>query len=892
MKYDLFSQLILDNEDWLMERILSYAKDRDYTMYTSTLKEAWRLSIVGLSTSFVSALKKHGGIPELAPTEDYRIDEMTIFGSQEARQHRSRGIDPGMFIGLFKYYKQTYRDLTESSDLEIDYMKECLNCVERFFDRVEIAFLQEWVVLKKDGTVQELQEKNRQLTNDKNKYLTIFESMADPVILLDSDGYIDNINVAAASLLNIPAAPGRMYYGDTLTPDSNNHKAESRGNMIRGNHVREYFPLIDDEISKMEPGQKQECTFKLTIDSMDDEINYEVHLSKMLDVSYKFTGTVVTFIDITYHNRIEEMLKSSQKELEKRVKQRTNELILTNKELEEEVRERKVAEDALRIVVEGTSFAVGDDFFHNLVRNIANVFNVPIVLVAELIDTDKMRCKTLSIWNNDGYEDNVEFDINNMPCKQVYQTKDLTHYSETVKEIFPQYGFMEQIDVKGYLSYPLLNLEGEVIGHLGLMDSKPINRGKHFISLLKILSIRSGTELERKKVENERENLRTRLSHAEKLSFIGTFISSIAHELNNPLSIIFGFSQRLLKSSIPANSLELDLKIISEESKRAAEIVKNLLEISRKQKPSKTPLQVNDVVKKAVTMQSYQAGYNDVLTILDLSGDLPKVVGNANQLQQVFANVFINAYQAMQMVNHSKGKLLCSTEAKDGFVIVTIYNDGQPIPGEIIDKVFDPFFSSKESGEGMGLGLFVSHGIVEDHGGKMWIENVRSSGVKLTITLPIDNKTSKIDQNQSVESADMQGARVLFIDDEINLLDWVNRTLTDVHMSVDTAINGVDAIDLVNEKDFDIIISDIRMPKMDGLQFANWLKRYKPHYLKKLIITTGVIDDVIRDYCNANDCEFLVKPFVEEKILEIINKVSKKNQVAVSAGSHTPDTHQ
>lgn len=869
-------RLILDNEDWLMDRILHYAKLTQFTMYTSTLKEAWRMSIAGLSRSLIATLEG-GGAAELSPQDDYAGDPMAQFGVMEAKRHRARGISPAMFLGLFKYYKQTYRDLAESIPLAEDGRRWLLNGIERFYDRVEIAFLQHWIQMSGEDTIAELQVANRSLTNEKNKYLTIFESIAEPVVLLDSRGRVENLNMAAMSLLQTSSAPGKVYYSAPCAGEGKDGEIISGESGIKGRELGELFPNVVQAMGDFDCGEGKEISREITLATPRGKRRFEARITPMLDVSNKFTGTTLTFQDVTDHYRVEEMLKNSQKELESRVRKRTMELQSINRELAEEVRERKLAEAALRFVVEGTSFTEGKDFFHSLVKHVASAFDISLALVAELVDAQNKRCKTLSIWKDGGYEKNFEFSVEGMPCEAAYESREIVYHPSNVLDLFPRNEYMAQVNAVGYISLPLLNSEGKVIGHVSLIDTKPIAKGKYFNSVLRTLAMRASSELERKRAVTERENLQKRLAHAEKLSFIGTFISSVAHELNNPLGIVLGFSQRLARNrGLSAEALS-DLEIIASESKRAADIVRNLLEISRKQKPLKTPLSVNAVLEKAVRMQVDQNGEYGSWLKIELDGDLPPVIGNASQLQQVFVNIIVNAFQALRRGTVRPGEILCSTRRHAGEARIIFSNNGPSIPEAIIDRVFEPFFTAADTGEGTGLGLYVAHGIVEDMGGRMWVENQAQGGVAFHISLPACREETDLNYAEPLpRSAMKKGMRALVVDNEANLLKWLSRILGDAGVSVTTAEDGACAIHLVEMEKYDIIISDVKMPRMDGLAFMRWLNLNKPGYLKKLVITTGVIDDAIRDYCRTYGCECLVKPFVEERVLEIVNRVSEK----------------
>ncbi|MFH1154201.1 MAG: hypothetical protein V1793_10320, partial [Pseudomonadota bacterium] len=187
---EVLKALLGKNEDWLMERILAYAIRQGYSAYTSTLKEAWRLSISGLSTSIIDGLHRYSSTPELTPEEDLSEDPIALFGIVEAQRHRERGISLNMFLGLMKYYRQSYIDMIRCENLDSEIQEYCELFINRVFDRIEIGFCVEWSGAGGDKAIQEMQINNRMMTNEKNKYLTIFESIPNPVIILNPGGKV------------------------------------------------------------------------------------------------------------------------------------------------------------------------------------------------------------------------------------------------------------------------------------------------------------------------------------------------------------------------------------------------------------------------------------------------------------------------------------------------------------------------------------------------------------------------------------------------------------------------------------------------------------------------------------------------------------------------------
>lgn len=234
----MLAQFIKDNEQWLMERILMYARQRGYTKYTSTLLEAWRVSILGMSNAIVKVYEEQGDeLLEFGPEDKLGDSPFAEFGIKEARFHRERGISLQMFLGLYKYYRYSFVDLVRTMDVSREEMIHYEQYVERVFDLIEIAFSSEWSGLGADNQILSLQQSNRQMTNEKNKYLTLFESLSFPAFLIDKSGVIDNLNQPATKLVGSRYEPGGLYYG-----------TEEDTNDIRSRRLTDFFPWLGDSL--------------------------------------------------------------------------------------------------------------------------------------------------------------------------------------------------------------------------------------------------------------------------------------------------------------------------------------------------------------------------------------------------------------------------------------------------------------------------------------------------------------------------------------------------------------------------------------------------------------------------------------------------------------------
>ena len=223
----------------------------------------------------------------------------------------------------------------------------------------------------------------------------------------------------------------------------------------------------------------------------------------------------------------------------------------------------------------------------------------------------------------------------------------------------------------------------------------------------------------------------------ERLASIGELSSGIAHELNNPLTSVIGFSQLLMEGDVPADIKE-ELSTVYTEAQRAATIVKNLLTFARKHTPVKQLSQINKVVEDVLRLRTYEQKVNNIEIEKHLAENLPDIMMDHFQMQQCFLNIVVNAEFAM-LEAHRQGKLVITTEQVDNLVRITFTDDGPGIPKENLQRIFNPFFTTKEVGKGTGLGLSICHGIVVEHGGKIFARSEKGQGATLVVELPLND---------------------------------------------------------------------------------------------------------------------------------------------------------
>jgi two-component system NtrC family sensor kinase len=224
------------------------------------------------------------------------------------------------------------------------------------------------------------------------------------------------------------------------------------------------------------------------------------------------------------------------------------------------------------------------------------------------------------------------------------------------------------------------------------------------------------------------------LVQSEKLAAFGQLGAGIAHEVKNPLAGILGYAQLTLRKLDEDSPFRKNLNIIETETRRCTDIISNLLQFARQESTVMMPTEINAVVEAALQIVDHQLGVNNVKIKKELASDLPSCESNANQLQQAIINFAINAQQAM---GSDGGSLILRTHsATGGDVVIEIEDDGPGIPDDIKAKIFEPFFTTKPAGEGTGLGLSVTYGIIKDHGGDIGIEDVPGGGTRFVVSLP------------------------------------------------------------------------------------------------------------------------------------------------------------
>ncbi len=384
---------------------------------------------------------------------------------------------------------------------------------------------------------------------------------------------------------------------------------------------------------------------------------------------------------------------------------------------------------------------------------------------------------------------------------------------------------------------------------------------------------------EHKLIEMRNKELEEKAYLANRLAAIGEMASGIAHEINNPLASVIGYADWLLERDIP-KEIRGDLEIINRTARRVSEIVNRLLTFAGQYEAKRDYIDINRVIEAAIELRAHSLVNNNMEVVNQLDPNLPKTMADSGQLQEVFINLIVNAETSMKE-SHGGGKLLIKTETVDNNMLISFKDDGLGITRENLDKIFQPFFTTKDVGKGTGLGLSICHGIISTHGGRIYAESEFGKGITFFIELPvvIEDKQQKRTEPPPKRPDKPVEAKILVVDDEPEIRELLSMVLSKEGYEVETTGNAVDVLEKLKGKQFDLILLDIKIPGMSGIDLYRHLEETTPSTAKNIIFITGdVIGANTRDFLAKVEAPYITKPFNIRQLKEDIDHILRKGK--------------
>lgn len=403
----------------------------------------------------------------------------------------------------------------------------------------------------------------------------------------------------------------------------------------------------------------------------------------------------------------------------------------------------------------------------------------------------------------------------------------------------------------------------------------PVENSSHLFRLRGRPAVLSITHdiTERLQAGAEKKELEQKAQAARRLATIGELASGIAHEINNPLTGVIGFSQLLMQKDNIPDDIRKHLEIINDNSQRVADIVRRLLTFAHPEKPQREYVSISDIVSDSLAVRAYEMEVSNIKIITELDPDLPDTMADSGQLHQVFLNIIINAEKSMKMT-YGKHNLWVRTEKVVNAIRISFKDDGIGIAKENLDKIFDPFFTTGDIGEGTGLGLSICLGIVSQHNGRIYAVSEPDKGVTFIVELPIVTKMESKPVRKAPVSQPKKSvqARILVVDDEPVVRQFLKQALISEGYDVEMVADTTKALALLNQKRYSLVLLDIKMPGMNGIELYKHISDIAHSLARRVIIITGdVMGEETREFLSQTKVPYITKPFDAEELKKKIN---------------------
>ena len=431
------------------------------------------------------------------------------------------------------------------------------------------------------------------------------------------------------------------------------------------------------------------------------------------------------------------------------------------------------------------------------------------------------------------------------------------------------------------------------LGIMGIASKEDRHYSTNDENLLVAISRQLATTIEKVQLYEEScrayEDLRRtqeQLLQSEKMSAVGQLISGVAHELNNPLTAILGYAQLLEGAGLDHTSADYVRKLFKQ-AQRTHRVVQNLLSFARQRKPQKEQVDLRKVLEESFTLREYDLKVNNVSLEREILEDLPSVVADPHQLEQVFLNIINNALDAMMENNGESngegsngGVLKVRVFKKDAFVCVEFDDSGPGIKDP--SRIFDPFYTTKSVGKGTGLGLSICYGIVKEHGGEIMARNREEGGATIGATIEIrllaSEKPALPEAPVPARRESPLAGRVLLVEDEEAALEFERDVLVGAGAEVTTSMSVEDTQKQLRNGSFDVIVLNGRMPGgCSAEEMYEWIARNCPGLEKGLLLTfSTVTDQQTRSFLQEKGVPSLAKPFEVADLIAQVRALSQR----------------
>ena len=418
------------------------------------------------------------------------------------------------------------------------------------------------------------------------------------------------------------------------------------------------------------------------------------------------------------------------------------------------------------------------------------------------------------------------------------------------------------------VAWPLL-VGQDVAGVLECYTPEPLAPNPVLLEAMTQIGTQLGRAIERERAAAQAQRQQEALLQREKLAAMSTMLASVAHELNNPLAIIL-MQADLLREDASSGPLAETAAELTKAAARCERLVRTFLTLARQHAPERTAVDLNALLTDTIEILTPVLRVDDIAVSLHLARDIPRLWADPHQLQQVLVNLLTNAQQALREVAVPRQVTLTTQEDPARAVVTLEVTDNGPgIPPALQARLFEPFFTTKPEGVGTGLGLPLCRGILESHGGAISLRSAPGVGTTFRVELPVGVEADRPAARPSPDVAvsPVPGAAILLVDDEAGIAKAVPRLLQREGHTVDTAANGRLALAKLQERTYDLILCDLRMPELDGPGLYRALEQHAPALCRRFIFLTGdTLNPEIQHFLEHSGVPRLTKPFTAAEV--------------------------
>jgi PAS domain S-box-containing protein len=378
---------------------------------------------------------------------------------------------------------------------------------------------------------------------------------------------------------------------------------------------------------------------------------------------------------------------------------------------------------------------------------------------------------------------------------------------------------------------------------------------------------------EAKRAASEIARQREALAHGEKLTALGSLLAGVAHELNNPLSVVVGQAAMLQELSTD-KALSGRAEKIRRAAERCARIVKTFLAMARRRPPEVSATDLNAVIEASVDLVAYGLRTTDVTLELDLGSDLPRMMADSDQTNQVITNLILNAQQALvDRPVPRKLSVVTRFDAARDEIVLTVADNGPGVPAELHQRIFEPFFTTKPTGVGTGVGLSMCQGVVESHGGRIALQDTPGGGATFVVTFPVRRPRADATAAEPIMLPKARSGRILVVDDEPEMAQMLAEILQRVGHKVETAGDGQEALACLERQSYDLVLSDLRMPNLDGPGLYKAVAERHPDQLGRMMFITGdTLTPHVTAFLQQNPVNYIEKPLNPRAVQEAVER--------------------